>query len=131
MAEDRWSGLPVLVAEDHPVNQQVISRQLHLLGYEAEVHGDGAAALGAWRERGFSALVTDCHMPCMDGFQLTAAIRAEEAESGGHLPIIALTANALSGEDERCVAAGMDYYLAKPVDLARLKQALDYLLSRR
>ena len=130
MAEDRWSGLPVLVAEDHPVNQQVISRQLHLLGYESELHGDGAAALAAWRERGFSALVTDCHMPCMDGFQLTAAIRAQEAENGGHLPIIALTANALSGEDERCVAAGMDYYLAKPVDLARLKEALDKLLSR-
>ncbi len=130
MAEDRWSGLPVLVAEDHPVNQQVIVRQLRLLGYEVEVHGDGAAALEAWRERGFSVVVTDCHMPRMDGFQLTAAIRAAEAEDGRHTPIIALTANALSGEAERCIAAGMDHYLAKPVDLARLKEALDRLLAR-
>ncbi|MBV5325598.1 MAG: response regulator [Rhodospirillaceae bacterium] len=104
MAEDRWMGLPVLVAEDHPVNQQVITRQLHLLGYEAEIHADGAAALAAWRERGYSAVVTDCHMPRMDGFQLTAAIRAQEAESGGHIPIIALTANALSGEAEPFMA---------------------------
>jgi len=125
--ENRWSGFPILVAEDHPVNQQVILRQLRILGYEAELYGDGAAALTAWRERRFSAVITDCHMPRMDGFQLTAAIRAEE---GRHTPIIALTANALSGEAERCVAAGMDHYLAKPVDLARLKGALDRLLNR-
>ncbi|MDO8608562.1 MAG: ATP-binding protein [Phaeospirillum sp.] len=128
MAEPHWTGLPILVAEDHPVNQQVILRQLHILGYEAEVHDDGVAALAAWRERGFSAVVTDCHMPRMDGFQLTAAIRAAEADDGCHIPIIALTANAMSGEAERCSAAGMDHYLAKPVDLARLKDALDRLL---
>ena len=130
MAGEPWSGGPVLVAEDHPVNQQVILRQLRLLGYEVEVRDDGAAALAAWREGRYSAVVTDCHMPRMDGFQLTAAIRAAEAGSGGHTPIIALTANALSGEAERCIAAGMDYYLAKPVDLARLKNALDRLLAR-
>ena len=112
------------------MNQQVILRQLRILGYEAELYGDGAAALAAWRERRFSAVITDCHMPRMDGFQLTAAIRAAEAEDGHHTPIIALTANALSGEAERCVAAGMDHYLAKPVDLARLKGALDRLLDR-
>ncbi len=123
-----WTGAPILIAEDHPVNQQVILRQLHLLGYPAEVCGDGAAALAAWRQRPFALVITDCHMPRMDGFQLTAAIRAEEASSGRRTPIVALTANAMSGEAEHCSAAGMDVYLAKPVELPRLKEALDRLL---
>lgn len=129
--EPLWGGAPILVAEDHPVNQQLIYRQLKMLGYEAEVLPDGATALAAWRGRDFAAVVSDCHMPVMDGFQLTAAIREAEmlAGEGRHTPIIALTANALSGEAERCVAAGMDFYLAKPVDLARLKAALDQLLK--
>jgi len=121
-------SLPILVAEDHPVNQQVILRQLKLLGFTADVHGDGAAALGAWRQRPYAMVITDCHMPVMDGFQLTAAIREEEAGNGSHVPIIAMTANALPGESSRCLAAGMDYYLAKPVELARLRDALNQLL---
>ena len=125
-----WGGSPILVAEDHPVNQQVIVRQLGLLGYPAEIFVDGVSALEAWRHRPFALVITDCHMPRMDGFQLTAAIRAEEGQGRPHTPIIALTANALPGEAERCTAAGMDFYLAKPVDLARLKAALDRLLSR-
>ncbi|RAU20910.1 hypothetical protein CU669_15870 [Paramagnetospirillum kuznetsovii] len=129
-AEPAWDGAPILVAEDHPVNQEVICRQLRTLGYAVELHPDGATALAAWRERPFAAVVSDCHMPVMDGFHLTAAIREAEALAGdgGHIPIIALTANALSGEAERCIAAGMDFYLAKPVDLARLKEALDQLV---
>ncbi|WP_173983188.1 response regulator [Magnetospirillum sp. SS-4] len=120
---------PILVAEDHPVNQQVIQRQLRLLGYDVELRGDGRAALEAWRQRDFAAIITDCHMPRMDGFQLTAAIRAEEAGGGRHIPIIALTANAMAGEAERCIGAGMDFYLAKPVEMGRLKDALDRLLT--
>jgi len=120
---------PILVAEDHPVNQQVIQRQLRLLGYDVELRGDGEAALEAWRQRDFAAIITDCHMPRMDGFQLTAAIRAEEAGGDRHIPIIALTANAMTGEAERCIGAGMDFYLAKPVEMGRLKDALDRLLT--
>ena len=122
---------PILVAEDHPVNQQVIQRQLRLLGYDVELHGDGEAALDAWRKRTFAAIITDCHMPRMDGFQLTAAIRSDEGESGRHIPIIALTANAMAGEAERCTRAGMDCYLAKPVDMGRLKETLDRVLTGR
>ncbi|OAN42966.1 hypothetical protein A6A04_09685 [Paramagnetospirillum marisnigri] len=129
LASPRWDGPPVLVAEDHPVNQQVILRQLDMLGYPAELAPDGAAALAAWRSKRFAAVLTDCHMPVMDGFQLTEAIRAEEALAGApRIPIIALTANALSGESERCLEAGMDRYLAKPVDLIRLRDALDAVL---
>ncbi|MBI5165840.1 MAG: response regulator [Magnetospirillum sp.] len=121
-------GQKILVAEDHPVNQQVILRQLRLLGHEPTVYPDGAAALAAWQSTPVALVITDCHMPVMDGFQLTAAIRAIDATTGIRTPILALTANALSGEADRCQAAGMDGYLAKPVDLARLKDALDRLL---
>ncbi|KIL99949.1 Chemotaxis regulator - transmits chemoreceptor signals to flagelllar motor components CheY [Paramagnetospirillum magnetotacticum MS-1] len=124
-----WTGAPILVAEDHPVNQQVIRRQLHLLGFAAEVFPDGSAALAAWRARPYSLVLTDCHMPIMDGFQLTAAIRAEEEGKGRHTPILALTANALAGEAERCLEAGMDSYLSKPVELPQLQEALTNLLS--
>jgi signal transduction histidine kinase/DNA-binding response OmpR family regulator len=119
------SGLSILVAEDHPVNQQVILRQLRILGHEVEVAPDGATALAIWRHGHWDMVITDCHMPVMDGFQLTAAIRAEEGETGRHTPILALTANALSGEAERCVAAGMDGYLSKPVELAKLREAVE------
>jgi signal transduction histidine kinase/DNA-binding response OmpR family regulator len=132
-------GLNILVAEDHPVNQQVILRQLRLLGHRPEMAPDGAAALAAWRQRRFDLVITDCHMPVMDGFQLTTAIRSEELASAAvrgeeilddpnRTPILALTANALSGEAERCLAAGMDGYLAKPVELGRLREAVDRLL---
>jgi CheY-like chemotaxis protein len=86
---------------------------------------DGATALAIWRHGHWDMVITDCHMPVMDGFQLTAAIRAEEGETGRHTPILALTANALSGEAERCVAAGMDGYLSKPVELAKLREAVE------
>ncbi|WP_223677791.1 response regulator [Azospirillum agricola] len=126
-------GLPghgtILVAEDHPTNRQVVLRQLRQLGFEAELAEDGAVALAAWRGGGHRLLITDCHMPRMDGYELARRIR--EAEAGGErrIPIIAMTANALSGERERCVAAGMDDYLAKPVTLAHLSAALSRWLG--
>ncbi len=120
----------VLIAEDHPVNQQLILRQLRLLGHTPYVVGDGAAALAAWYEGPWDLLITDCHMPKMDGFQLTQAIRqAEQQDKRVPMPILALTANALSGEAERCLAAGMDAYLSKPVELARLGATLDRLFG--
>lgn len=122
------SGLTILVAEDHPVNQQVILRQLRLLGHDPQIFPDGSAALEAWRAQPWDMVITDCHMPVMDGFQFTAAIRADET-SGTHIPVLALTANALSGESERCLAAGMDGYLSKPVELARLREALDRVMA--
>ncbi len=125
------ASLAVLVAEDHPVNQQVIGRQLRRLGHRPEIVGNGAAALEAWRNGGYDLVITDCHMPVMDGFALTGGIRAAEAAISGtsRTPILALTANALSGEAERCLAAGMDGYLSKPVELSRLKEALDRVMA--
>ncbi|MGI9302497.1 MAG: ATP-binding protein [Gammaproteobacteria bacterium] len=121
-AEER--GELILVAEDNPVNQDVFRRQLTMLGYAAEIVADGRQALAAWQAKTYALLLTDCHMPEMDGYELTAAIRKAEHMSGRRTPIIAVTANALQGEGERCLEVGMDDYLAKPAELTRLKQAL-------
>jgi len=114
----------VLVAEDQPVNQEVMRRQLMTLGVNVEVVSNGDAAVEKLRKGRFAALFTDCHMPGMDGYELATAIRREEQQTGRRLPIIAITASALSGEDERCRAAGMDDYFAKPVELKKLRAAL-------
>ncbi|MDO8347917.1 MAG: PAS domain S-box protein [Rugosibacter sp.] len=119
-------GRLILVAEDNETNQKVVRRQLALLGLAAEVADDGVEALERWKTGEYALLITDLHMPRMDGYELTAAIRAEEAKVGaGHTPIIALTANALQGEAERCKAIGMDDYLAKPVPLAEFRVMLE------
>jgi PAS domain S-box-containing protein len=125
MAAAAEAGRVVLVAEDNPVNRQVIEHQLHLLGLDYEVVEDGAEALH--RLLGmplrYGVLLTDLYMPRLDGYDLALAVR--EAEEGRrHLPIVALTANALQGEAQRCSAVGMDGYLAKPVQLEQLRAAL-------
>ncbi len=117
-------GTLILLAEDNMTNQQVIGRQLTKLGYTCEMADDGKFALDAWGGKDYALLLTDCHMPRMDGFELTAAVRADEEGSGKRSPIIAVTANALEGEAERCIAAGMDDYLSKPLAMNDLKAAL-------
>ena len=109
----------VLVAEDNEMNQEVIVRQLQLLGFSAEIAVNGRQALARWRTRRFAILLTDVRMPELDGYALTRMIRSEEG-AGSHIPIIALTANALPEEEDLCRAAGMDDYLAKPVRLPQL-----------
>jgi CheY-like chemotaxis protein/HPt (histidine-containing phosphotransfer) domain-containing protein len=118
-------GPRILIAEDDLTNRQVIARQMAMLGFEAEIAADGAQALAMWRSRPYALLLTDLHMPVMDGYELTASIRAQESECGsGPLPIVALTANALKGEDVRARAVGMSEYLTKPVQLRDLKRCL-------
>jgi CheY-like chemotaxis protein/HPt (histidine-containing phosphotransfer) domain-containing protein len=120
-------GRLILVAEDNATNQKVILQQLALLGFAADVANDGQEALELWRSGDYALLLTDLHMPEMDGLQLTSAIRTEEniQKSGTHrIVIIALTANALKGEAQRCIDAGMDDYLSKPAPLKNLKTIL-------
>jgi CheY-like chemotaxis protein len=117
------TGPMVLLAEDNETNRDVLQEQLRLLGYAAEVVEDGVQALEKWRTGRFDLLLTDCHMPNMNGFELTAAIRAAEPP-GTHLTIIAVTANAMQGEAQRCLVSGMDDYLSKPVRLTELGQKL-------
>ena len=122
--EARRQGRLILVAEDNETNQRVILRQLALFGFAADVAGNGRLALECWQSGDYALLLTDLHMPEMDGYELTAAIRAAE-QGGGHTPIVALTANALKGEADRCREVGMDDYLSKPVRLADLQAALE------
>jgi len=117
-------GSLILVAEDNPTNRDVIRRQLNVLGYACEMVEDGKQALAAWRDKRYAILLTDCQMPNMDGFELTNHIRQDEEKTKKHTVIIAITANALRGEAERCLASGMDDYLPKPIDLKDLREKL-------
>ncbi len=117
-------GRLILVAEDNATNREMVLRQLNLLGFAAEVAEDGAYAFDMRSKRTYGLVVTDCHMPNIDGFELTRKIRDVERDLGTHTPIVALTANALAGEAERCLNAGMDDYLSKPVGLKRLRQTI-------
>jgi PAS domain S-box-containing protein len=118
----------VLVADDHPVNREVLVRQLELLGIAADTVNDGVEALEAWAAGRYAAVLADIHMPRMDGHELTRRIRVAESDPGsarGHTPVVAVTANAMKGEDERCLVAGMDAYLAKPVNMDALRATLE------
>ncbi|HEX7441362.1 MAG TPA: PAS domain-containing protein, partial [Caldimonas sp.] len=126
--EARTKGRLILVAEDNETNRQVILRQLQLVGFAADVVVNGREALASWRSGDYALLLTDLHMPEMDGYELAAAIRAEERE-GHRTPIIAVTANALRDEELRCRAAGMDAYLTKPVRLPQLQAAVEAWLG--
>ena len=117
-------GRLILVAEDNETNQKVIRQQLALLGFAADIVGDGLDALERWHSDDYALLLTDIQMPKMDGYELTAAIRAKENDLS-HIPIISFTANALKGEAEHCLDVGMDDYLTKPVPLERLNAMLE------
>jgi PAS domain S-box-containing protein len=128
IAEARAQGRLILVAEDDEVNQKVILRQIALLGYAAEIADNGDDALRMWQAGHYGLLLTDLHMPRMDGYDLAQAIRREEVQRAGgtwaRMPILALTANAVRGESLRALGAGMDQYLTKPLQLPLLKAAL-------
>ncbi|KGM54042.1 hypothetical protein N800_05570 [Lysobacter daejeonensis GH1-9] len=121
----RREGSLVLLVDDHPINRMVIARQLALAGYASEAAEDGLHGLARWRAGGYGLVLSDVHMPGLDGYDFARAIREEEARSGRQrIPIVALTASALKGEAERCIAAGMDDYLAKPVSVPTLAACL-------
>jgi len=119
------TGPRVLVVDDHPVNREVLVRQLGLIGIECDTAEDGVQALSLWAPGRYAAVLADIHMPRMDGHELTRRIREAEAGGRGRTPVVAVTANALKGEEERCIAAGMDAYIAKPVNIERLRATLE------
>ena len=116
--------LRVLVAEDHAVNQKLALAILEKMGHRATVAADGCEAIEKWREGGFDLIFMDVQMPELDGLEATRLIRAEEVSRGEHIPIIAMTAHAMSGDRERCQEAGMDDYISKPMSMAAIEDAV-------
>jgi CheY-like chemotaxis protein/HPt (histidine-containing phosphotransfer) domain-containing protein len=117
--------LRVLLAEDNAVNQKLMVRLLEKWGHQAAVAANGREALAALEKEHFDVVLMDVQMPEIGGFEATAAIRAREAEAGGHLPVVAMTAHAMKGDRERCLAAGMDGYIAKPIQAHELLEAIE------
>ena len=115
------------MAEDSPVNQKLVVRLLEQWGHTVVVAHDGREALAALDEQRFDAVLMDIQMPEMDGFEATAAIRAQEETTGPHVPIIAMTAHAMKGDRERCLEAGMDGYVTKPIRAQELFEAIERL----
>jgi PAS domain S-box-containing protein len=120
----------VLLAEDNAVNQILAVRLLEKRGYLVKVAGDGRAAFEAFEREQFDVVLMDIQMPGMDGFEATAAIREREKLTGGHIPIIAMTAHAIKGDQERCLSAGMDDYVSKPIRTGELISKIETALTR-
>ncbi|HUJ21977.1 MAG TPA: response regulator, partial [Bryobacteraceae bacterium] len=124
------SRLHILLAEDNVVNQKLAVRLLEKQGHSVVVAGNGREVLSALYERSFDLVLMDIQMPEMDGFEATQAIRETERETGTHLPIIAMTAHAMKGDEERCLEAGMDSYVSKPITPRDLFAAIEASLNR-
>jgi CheY-like chemotaxis protein len=119
------SDLNILLVEDNPVNQRLAVRILEREGYHVVVAGNGREAVARWGTRSFDAILMDIQMPEMDGIQATSAIREAEKRTGAHIPIIAMTAHAMSGDRELCLGAGADDYISKPISARALVDMIE------
>jgi CheY-like chemotaxis protein len=122
-------GLRILLAEDNAVNQRLAAGLLEKRGHTVVVTATGREAVEASSSQKFDLVMMDVEMPEMDGFEATAAIRTWESATGVHIPIIAMTAHAMTGDRERCLAAGMDGYVSKPIQAQELFEAIEGLVS--
>jgi CheY-like chemotaxis protein len=125
----RGGAARLLLVEDNPVNQRLALKMLTKRGYVVDVAANGAEALPMVTANAYDLVLMDCQMPEMDGFETTRKIRAAEVGTAKHLPIVAMTANALQGDRERCISAGMDEYLAKPVRPDVLYQMIEAVMT--
>jgi len=116
--------------QDNLINQKVAMRMLISQGHAVTIADDGRKALAALEAEPFDAVLMDVQMPVMDGLEAVAEIRKREQSRGGHIPVIAMTAHTLKGDRERCLAAGMDGYVSKPIDKRQLFETLDRLTTQ-
>jgi CheY-like chemotaxis protein/HPt (histidine-containing phosphotransfer) domain-containing protein len=123
--------LQVLLAEDNPVNQTLAMKILERLGHKVQVVNNGKEAIERAQGEEFDLILMDVQMPEMDGLEATTAIRSAEVGTGKHLPIVAMTAHAMKGDREKCLSAGMDEYLSKPIRIDELKQAISRAAQKR
>lgn len=123
-------NLRILLAEDNAVNQKLASRLLEKQGHNVVIAANGRQALAQLETEGFDLVLMDVQMPEMDGFEATTTIRKMEETTGTHLPIVAMTAHAMQGDKERCLAAGMDGYLSKPLNLKELLVVVQSVLEK-
>ena len=130
-AREPGSSLKVLLAEDNVVNQRLAVRLLEKRGHGVVVAANGLEALAALIRESFDLVFMDVQMPEMDGIEATVSIREEEKRRGGHVPVIALTAHAMKGDREKCLAAGMDGYLTKPIRPEELDEVLEEHVKNR
>jgi two-component system, sensor histidine kinase and response regulator len=119
----------MLVVEDNPVNQLLALRLLQKRGHSTVAAASGREALAALEKETFDVVLMDVQMPDMDGFEATRAIREKEQKTGEHVPIIALTAHAMRGDKERCMEAGMDAYISKPINVNELLTAIERVMT--
>ena len=119
----------LLIAEDHPINRKMIMKMVGTLGYEADVVANGAEALEAFSKEQYNLILMDCQMPKLDGYQATVEIRKREGDKR-HTPIVALTANVLHGDREKCLASGMDDYISKPIEKDELAMVLNKWITQ-
>ena len=118
----------ILLAEDNPINQKVARRLLERLGYVVEVAVNGREAVQKWAAGGFDLILMDCQMPEMDGYEATRRIRSTEA-GRSHIPIVAVTANAMVGDREKCLGCGMDAFVPKPIKTEVLTETIEHFLA--
>jgi two-component system, sensor histidine kinase and response regulator len=121
----------ILVAEDNPVNQAVARRLLRKRGHTVTIVDNGREALAALEKETFDLVLMDVQMPEMDGFAVAREIRKAEQGGQDHLPVIAMTAHAMKGDREECLAAGMDDYIAKPINREELRQVIERVMAAR
>jgi len=122
-------SLRILLAEDNPVNQMLAARLLERHGHRVALARNGREALEQVEAQPFDLILMDVQMPELDGLEATVAIRERERTTGGHLPIVAMTAHALQGDQERCLAAGMDGYVSKPIDIHQLVSVVESVIG--
>jgi CheY-like chemotaxis protein len=130
-AREPGSSLRILLAEDNLVNQRLATRLLEKRGHFVVLAANGREAVTAFEKESFDLVLMDLQMPEMDGFEATAAIRAKEKSTGKHLPIVALTAHAMKGDREKCLASGMDGYLTEPIRPQELDEVLESYVAKR